>query len=193
MADQGKNEALVPVGPDVVQTLIDNRTRFRSYLSRRLGDDAAADELLQQSFLKAVESAGALRDSESVIPWFYRVLRNALTDHFRSRATDKKREQALLAELRGPDAGEAPPADELGKAVCQCLAGLLPTLRPEYADVLRKIDLEGRPQKAVAKELGLTSNNLGVKLHRARQAMKKSLERSCGACSEHACLDCTCR
>jgi len=40
---------------------------------------------------------------------------------------------------------------------------------------------------------GTTSNNAGVRLHRARKAAAKRLTQVCGACAEHKCLDCTCR
>lgn len=192
MGSETNQEALQPISEDLIQILVKNRERFRAYLSRRLESNAFVDELLQQSLLKAVEAAPELREPERVIPWFYRVLRNALIDHYRSRSTEQKRDESLLKELESSGNDRSAAADELRSAICQCLAGLLPTLNPAYADLLRQIDLEEKAPEAVAGELGITLNNLWVKLHRARQALRKSLERSCGACSEHACLDCTC-
>lgn len=69
---------------------------------------------------------------------------------------------------------------------------LLPTLKAEYAEVVRKVDLEEQPVSAVAEAIGITVNNASVRLHRGRQALKKQLERSCGACAAHGCLDCSC-
>lgn len=77
-------------------------------------------------------------------------------------------------------------------AVCECLHTLLPTLKPEYAEILRRADLEEEPLAAVASSLGITLNNATVRLHRARQALKRQLERSCGTCAVHGCLDCDC-
>lgn len=48
------------------------------------------------------------------------------------------------------------------------------------------------PLQKVAKALGITTNNATVRLHRARRALKRELERSCGICATHGCLDCTC-
>jgi len=45
----------------------------------------------------------------------------------------------------------------------------------------------------VAAELGVTPNNAAVRLHRARGALKKRLEQTCGTCTQHGCLDCTCQ
>jgi RNA polymerase sigma-70 factor (ECF subfamily) len=69
---------------------------------------------------------------------------------------------------------------------------LLPNLKSEYAEVLRRVDLEEIPVAQVATELDITTNNATVRLHRARQALKRELERSCGTCATHGCLDCTC-
>ena len=120
-------------------------------------------------------------------------MRNSLVDYYRAHATEAKKYDGYLRELESTQATSAAPADELTDAICRCLKGLLPTLRPAYADLIQKIDLDGQAPEEVAKELDLTLNNLWVKLHRARQAMRKSLVRTCGTCTEHACLDCHCK
>ncbi|MEZ4750400.1 MAG: RNA polymerase sigma factor [Bdellovibrionota bacterium] len=178
---------------DVVRTLVENRERFSRFLRVRLGSQAVAEEILQQSLLKAIEAEPDLRDKERLVPWFYRILRNALIDYYRSHAKDVKRDKVLLEELETTGITKTPAADELKSAICECMGGLLPTINPGYAELLRKVDLEERAPEEVAQELGITTNNLWVKLHRARQALRKSLVQSCGACSKHACLDCTCR
>jgi RNA polymerase sigma-70 factor (ECF subfamily) len=69
---------------------------------------------------------------------------------------------------------------------------LLPNLEPEYAEVLVRADLEETPIGQVASDLGITTNNTTVRLHRARQALKREFKRSCGTCATHGCLDCPC-
>jgi hypothetical protein len=62
---------------------------------------------------------------------------------------------------------------------------LLPNLKAEYAEVLRRVDLEETPLPRVATDLAITTNNATVRLHRARQALRRQLERSCGTCATH--------
>jgi RNA polymerase sigma-70 factor (ECF subfamily) len=69
---------------------------------------------------------------------------------------------------------------------------LLPNLKTEYAEVLEQADLGETAISRFAAEHGITTNNATVRLHRARQALKRELERSCGTCATHGCLDCTC-
>ncbi len=192
MKTDSSQEALQPVSAGLVDILVKNRERFRKYLTRRIGNEAIADELLQQSLMKALEAESELRNQESVIPWFYRILKNALIDYYRTHSKEEKRDDSLVKELEALGETMSPAADELKSAICQCLGGLLPTLNPGYAELVQKIDLDQKSPEEVAKEMGITPNNLSVKLHRARQALRKSLEHSCGACSKHACLDCTC-
>lgn len=67
-----------------------------------------------------------------------------------------------------------------------------PTLKPEYAEALTSIEVNGIPVKTIANERGLSATNAGVRVHRAREALKKRVTESCGVCAEHGCMNCTC-
>lgn len=145
-----------------------------------------AEELLQTAFVRAVEKSSSIEDGERAVAWFYRLLRNGLIDHDRRGSTEAR---AIEAQARETDESFEL---ELEDAVCTCMTRLLPTLKPEYAEMIRRVELEDTPLSEVAASLSITSNNATVRLHRARQALKQSLERSCGTCASHGCLDCTC-
>ena len=76
--------------------------------------------------------------------------------------------------------------------VCKCIAQLTETLKPEYAIALRRVEVEGVSVKDYADEAGISANNAGVRVFRAREALRKQVVRSCGTCATHGCLDCTC-
>jgi RNA polymerase sigma-70 factor (ECF subfamily) len=162
------------------------RGQFLSFARKRVpfGTDADAEDLLQQALLKATESVAAIREGERLDAWFYRVLRNVILDHHAGRA---RRESHLEALAREPSLA---PADE--GAVCACSLGVLETLRPEYADILRRVDLDGAPVGQTASQLGIDANNAKVRLHRARKAMRQALVSFCGTDSLRACLVCGC-
>lgn len=140
--------------------------------------------------MKSLARAPSLRDDEAVIAWFYRVLRNAIVDHYRRGGA----EQRALAELAGREAADVdPPIDaELHATICACVAGLVETLKPEYATAIRRVDLDGMPVVEFAREAGITPGNAGVRLHRAHAALRKRLALTCSLCAEHGCLDCRC-
>ncbi len=169
-----------------VSVLVGSHRRFLAFLAPRVSGREAAEEILQAAFVKAVEKGGALRKGESVVAWFYRLLRNALADHYRRKGIERRaiRERA----------GRAESAEDrrIERVVCACVTDLLATLEPGQAELLRRVDLNGEAVAAAAAVLGITPNNAGVRLHRARAELKKQLVRSCGTCTEHGCLDCTC-
>lgn len=174
-----------PATPEVIARLVASHREFLGFLERRLPSRQMAEEILQTAFVRAIERGGAIRDEESALAWFYRLLRNALTDHYRKQAAGRE----VPTEI-DQDAAFMEP--ELKGAICTCMGALLPTLKREYADIVRRVDLEERPIGEVADALGISSNNATVRLHRGRQALKRQLERSCGTCATHGCLDCTC-
>lgn len=187
VADPHKN-----VLPDTLSRILERESEFHAFLQRRVPDSALAKDLLQQSFLRAVQQQHQVRNSDQIISWFYRILRNALVDYYRTRDSNNRKIEAFMHELIASEADKTPAFNELRPTVCLCLEQLLPTLRPGYANLLDRIDLNGESVSSVAKDLGVTPNNLTVQLHRARQALRKSLEESCGICTKHGCLNCTC-
>jgi RNA polymerase sigma factor (sigma-70 family) len=174
-----------PARPEVVERLVAAHRDFLRFLEARLPSRAVAEEVLQAAYARTLEKGGAIRDSESAVSWFYRLLRNALTDYYRQRATEAR---ALERHAEEP----LPPEQELQATVCACMKTLLPNLKSEYAEVLLRADLEEQPIGEVAAQLDITPNNATVRLHRARQALKRELERCCGTCAAHGCLDCSC-
>lgn len=81
---------------------------------------------------------------------------------------------------------------EPDEAVCNCLYKLLPTIKPECAEVVRRVDLLGEPRDRVAANLGVAVNDVTVRLHRGRQSLKKRLEEMCLTCPTHGFLECGC-
>ncbi len=171
-----------------LQALVDNHRSFLDFLERRTGSRADAEDLLQGAFVRALEKGGDLRDGESAVAWIYRLLRNALVD--RHRAEDA-RDRAIESKAKEGD-GEGEEDVELQGEACRCVMGLLPTLKPEYAELLRRVDLDGAAVHGAAQAIGISPNNAGVRLHRARKALLREVQRSCRTCATHGCLDCSC-
>ena len=173
------------LSPRIVKTLVDSHDQFLRFLQSRVGSREAAEDILQAAFVKTLERGDEIRDPESAVAWFYRVLRNAIVDHHRRHAVDVRLKTAMAA----------PPAEdpELEKAVCGCVKDILPTLKGEYADILQKVEMEGAAVAEVAKAENITPNNAMVRLHRALRALQTRLSQTCGTCTEHGCLDCHCK
>ena len=173
--------------PDPVVALAEEYPRFLAFLAKRTGDRSAAEEILQEAFAKAVTKAHGLREDSSAVAWFYQVLRNALVDHHRRTASEGRGLAAYAAE-RGGEARD----EELEREVCRCVVRIAADLKPEYAEALRAVEVEGRPLKELAAAAGITPNNAAVRVHRAREALRKRLVATCASCAAKGCTDCTC-
>lgn len=191
-SEQAKTPSTPDVLPAMVHRLIENETAFRAFLRKRLSDETVVEDVFQQCLLRAVERHHSINNQESVVAWFYRILRNAVIDYYRSRAAQESRQELFEKEAEVLHEREAPPPDDVKAAICACLDGIVNTLRPGYRELIRRIDLGGESTADVAKALQISSGNVTVRLHRARQALRNGLEKMCGVCTKHGCLNCTC-
>ncbi|MEO7402899.1 MAG: sigma-70 family RNA polymerase sigma factor [Burkholderiales bacterium] len=171
-----------------LQILLNSHRRFLAFLESRVGSIEDAEEILQVALIKAIQQEESLKQ-ETVVAWFYRVQKNALTDHYRRRNAEKRAmEQHLQVKATRPSE-----SIELERTVCECFKELIPILKPEYGEILKIVDLGNASLTDAAKSLGITANNATVRLHRARLALKKSLAITCKTCAVHGCYDCTCK
>jgi RNA polymerase sigma-70 factor (ECF subfamily) len=185
MADEPATEKQ-PMTPEVLDLLVENHREFLRFVERRVGNRATAEEILQDAFVRGLDRADEIRDS--AVGWFYRVLRNAIIDHQRRKASANRRLDEFAAELETNERGN----EELERVACACVGRLADTLKPEYAEALRRIEVENVAVKDYADAAGISASNAGVRIFRAREALRKQVARSCGTCAAHGCLDCTC-
>jgi RNA polymerase sigma-70 factor (ECF subfamily) len=177
-----------PIDVDVTRVLVDNHREFLRFLERRVGRRDLAEDILQEAFARGLEKLETLRDEESVVPWFYRALRNATVDYYRrTKSADR-----ALAQFAEEIEKSEDPVETMQAEVCKCVARLADTLKPEYADALRRIEVDGVSVKDFAGEQGISKSNAAVRVFRAREALRRQVAVSCGSCAEHGCLSCTC-
>jgi RNA polymerase sigma factor (sigma-70 family) len=180
-----ERETQAPGG--AMEILLENHRAFLRYLEGRVGDRALAEDILQDAFTRNLGRVQGVAE-EALIPWFYRTLRNAAIDQYRRRGTAARALDAFAREIETQEQ----PSDELAAEICACVTRLAATLKPEYAEALKAIDVEGVPVKAFAEQKGLSASNAGVRVFRARDALRKRVVESCGTCAEHGCYNCSC-
>jgi RNA polymerase sigma-70 factor (ECF subfamily) len=173
----------------VLEVLLENHRAFLRYLERHVGDHDLAEDILQDAFIKVLDRPDQPPADEGLVPWFYRTLRNAAIDRFRRRAAAGRAVEAFAREIETHTAPDA----EMEGEICACIGRLAKTLKAEYAEALQAIDVEGTAVRDFAEQRGLSASNAGVRVFRAREALKKRLIASCGTCAEHGCRNCSCQ
>lgn len=185
-----EGETAKPHDAAVQRALVEAQQTILHFLQNRLRDRDEAEEVLQRFSLRALERASQLRDVRTVRGWLGRILATTIVDHQRDVIRRRQREEELDPETL--ESAEAEPDPELDAAICNCLYRLLPTLKAEYADIIWRADILGEPRDRLAASLGTSLNNVTVRLHRGRRALRNRLEEMCRTCPIHGFLDCHC-
>jgi hypothetical protein len=102
----------------LIEQLLGQRAAFVRFLTAKAGP-AAAEDILQSCYLKVVEKGPQLQKDESVISWFYTVLRHATVDYYRRNATRDRAHEQFASEA--PFSYE----EEIKANICGCLSGVL--------------------------------------------------------------------
>jgi RNA polymerase sigma factor (sigma-70 family) len=155
--------------------------RLRKFIRRRVPDPRDAEDILQDVFYELVEVNRLLMPIEHVTGWLFRVVRNRITDLFRTKkpvslsdsAADDEGEWARLEDLLpSPDAG----ADALYArgVLLDELEFAFDELPEEQREVFIAHELDGRSFKEMAAETGVSVNTL---LSRKRSAVLHLRER----------------
>ena len=146
---------------------------LKRFIARRVRDERDAEDLLQEVFLRAHVAASGVRDPDRVRPWLYKVAANAVADHHRGRRL------ADLPLMADELAEEIPGAENANGEVARCLVPIIAELPEGYRRALVLADLEGRPQKEVAEELGLSLSGAKSRVQRARRKLRAALLSCC--------------
>ncbi|QNI35247.1 RNA polymerase sigma factor [Edaphobacter albus] len=173
---------------EVISDLTQQRSRFLAFVERRVHDHATAEDILQGAYIRAVSQAASLQSNDSANAWFFRILRNAVIDHYRHHAVEERTFESWTPEIDPP----ANSVDLAPATPCGCVHGALDKIQPTYSEVLREVDLAETSLDSFAQRSGITTGNAAVRAHRARRALHKQLLHTCGVCAQAGCQDCSC-
>lgn len=133
------------------------------------GDEALAQDLAQEVFIKVWEHQHSFRNESSVATWIYRITVNTCLLHFRNRKLLKgaAREESLV-----DSEDEAQPSKE---KQMQQLYGCIEKL-PKDSKAIILLELEGLPQKEIAEVMGLSHEAVRVRVHRIKNSLTKCVQ-----------------
>jgi len=175
--DQRAFEALVDLYKDKIYT----------YVSRMLHDPVEAQDIAQDTFLRAYQSLPRFRGASSFQTWLYRIASNLVIDSVRRRSRrqagavsldapvnteDGELARQIPDERRGPE--QLAESTAVQEQVKQAIARLSPKLRP----VLVMYDLQGMSYQEIAQALGCPLGTVKSRLFNARAQLEELLEQS---------------
>lgn len=161
--------------------------RIYSYVRRLTQDAALAEDLTQETFLRAVENVHSFRGEGEVTNWLYRIATNLFRDYLRTRTGKTQsswddREETKVALIPTAD----PPVSRLleRQEVTQCVRDCITALPAPYRATLLLYAIEGKSVGETAAILGSSKNAVKVRLHRARQLFKALVSERCEISTE---------
>jgi RNA polymerase sigma factor (sigma-70 family) len=166
----------------ISEVIAEERSRLRSFIRRRVPNEADVEDLLQEVFYELVEAHRLLVPIDYVTGWLFRVARNRITDLFRKKRPENFTDRAIRDEdgellriedlLPSPDAG--PEALYVRNVLLDELKLALGELPAEQREVFVAHELEGRSFKELSAESGVSLNTM---LSRKRYAVLHLRER----------------
>ena len=166
-----------------LERLTVERQAFVNFTGSLTGDNELSGDIVQQVQLKILERKLHPRNPAALRPWIYRLLRNAVIDHYRRKGTELRATEAFWRERQPKAEGEP----------CVCAQRRLDQMKPEYSDALREMEMRGLSVKKYAEQRNISTSNASVRLHRARKALRRRVEQTCGACAGAGCFACSCQ
>jgi len=165
------------------------------FAAARVRDRAAAQDLVQETFLAALKASESFAGRSTERSWLFGILRNKLADYYRLqyREVPIADLEAFLPEEQAafgtsglgkdgwvmklaPKAWETPDGTLVSKEFQDMLKSCLSRLPDKVARVFLLREIEGVPSEEICKDLGVSPNNLWVMLHRARMGLRRCLE-----------------
>lgn len=141
-----------------------------AYVSRRVGGDAGlAEDLVQETWMRALDAWPATGLPDEPLAWLLRVARNTTVSYFRRTRPESIDPASIDLEAPGFSADGADTASIISWGLAR--------LRRGHADVLEAFYFDGKSVRDIARERSLSERAVEGRLRRARAKLKKKLER----------------
>lgn len=148
------------------------RTQLLRFARARMRDPAQAEDAVQDALVAALESGGTFSGQSAITTWLTGILRHKIVDRIRRSVREGHMttdERELVSETGDPEAALA------RKVILEYLDRCLSELPPKATQVLLLRDVIGLTTAEASRELGISSANCCVMLHRARQRLREKL------------------
>ena len=167
--------------------------RIFRYIMSMVHDTAEAEDLTQETYLRAYRRRDSLRDEGAQTAWLYRIATHVCLDRLRQYArrnpmeSETDLDQVDVAEPDTPSLQQTIERDEMSACVQRYLNGL----PDSYRAVMLLHDMHEMTAPEIAQLLGESLANVKIRLHRARRKLKTALEAGCAfSYDERSVLTC---
>ncbi|HET6559136.1 MAG TPA: RNA polymerase sigma factor SigZ [Prolixibacteraceae bacterium] len=146
--------------------------RLRRFIISKVKDEALADDLLQETFIRIHSKIDTLQDETKVQSWVYQVARNIIHDHFRKASPETHAEVPEIME-------EEQEADEAMTATIRDMVLFMEELPEQDCQALCRVEFEGISIREYAEKAGISYTAAKSRVARARYKLSDLLMNCC--------------
>lgn len=154
--------------------------RLRGFIAKRVANEAEADDILQEVFLRVHRYLAQLQEPERLVSWIFQITRHVIIDYYRAPGRRRERPAGLVEEVDGESSPPLSEGDAGAKTeLSGCLRPMIERLPEEYRRAITLVELDGLTQKEAAEQLGLSVPGMKSRVQRGRKQLKLLLEECC--------------
>ncbi len=147
---------------------------LKSFIKKRIANEADADDILQEVFMKIHNNINDLSDDHKIHAWVYRITRNAIVDYYRRH--DKSIELSELSEEITMEPDEDITSN---MEIAACLKSMIESLPEKYKEAVLLTEFQNLTQKELSDRMGLSLSGAKSRVQRGRRKLKEMLLGCC--------------
>lgn len=159
--------------------------RIYRYVLHIVRNPAEAEDLTQDTFLRACRGQESLRDPDAVRSWLYRIATHVCLDRLRQRKTHAPIESVEGLNRLESSISAPPAAEEVTerRETSACVQRCLDFLPDSYRAVILLYEAHSLTAPEIAQLLGVSTGSVKIRLHRARHRLEQVMRQGC--CLSH--------
>jgi RNA polymerase sigma-70 factor, ECF subfamily len=173
--------------PDVAALFQAYRDRIYCHILRMVREATEAEDLTQETFLRAHRRLYLLRHPEAVGSWLYRIATHVCLDRLRQRKPQDSLEEEKTANRVDATVRARPSPAEIveRRQTSLCVQRCLDYLPDDYRAVILMYEIHALTAPEIASLLGLRLSTVKMRLHRARRMLQQIMKYGCAVSDDH--------
>lgn len=152
--------------------------KLRNFIHSKIRDPQVTDEITQELLLRIHRHGGTLREQERLESWLFRIAHNLVNDYYRKLA--RSREDASIdVEHLIDELNDDQQQDKFRQQLADCIKPMVDQLPGSYREIITEVDINGRSQKALAEQLGISHSTVKSQTQRGRAKLQKLFRQCC--------------
>lgn len=146
--------------------------QLKQFILARIEDKTAADDILQDVFIKLQTQLHQLKNDSKTTAWIYQITRNVLVDYYRKQKKERQLQEAFATSAVSD-------SQDITQEFALCVLPMIESLPAPYREAVYLSEIEGLSQKELAKRLEISYSGAKSRVQRGREKLKAILLACC--------------